>query len=92
MTVEKSRTNLLTMSKASRERKLKFFKEKWLEPIAFAYDVSESETHCMYTIRGTIKGDIDYYPKADKLMLHGLNEWIENGLEWLYRNCDFDKL
>ena len=69
--------------------KSKFGKNVW-------YD--EKGAYIIKVFNEELKKDIlmDYYPKADKLLIRHQNKWIQNGINWIirryFRDVDFTEV
>lgn len=50
------------------------------------YDLTECEVQGKITINPTALGVIDYYPKANKVLIRKQNTWKPQGLKWLIEN------
>ena len=66
------------------------FKSKYLDLIALEYDVEYMERTERYTIYNTEFGDLDFYPKANKLLIRKQNKWIKPGLNWLLNKLNIE--
>lgn len=69
-----------------REDRNKKFIQHHLDLIALNYDVEYYEPMERYTIYNTHFGDLDFYPKANKVLIRKQNKWIKPGLNWIYNN------
>lgn len=73
------------MCKALREERSEKFVDGWLVPLMGKY-VVEHRKNGSYTITTEAFGKIDYYPKANKLLIRKLNSWKKPGLKWIVVN------
>ena len=71
--------------KALREVRSEKFEEDWLPILSKRYTVEE-RNNGSYTINTLIFGFIDYFPKANKLLIREKNEWVKPGLKWIISN------
>ncbi|MCJ7802738.1 MAG: hypothetical protein MUP82_10325 [Candidatus Marinimicrobia bacterium] len=76
--------------KQFRSDRLQNFKEKWLPILLREVEVSERENGS-YTFELPEFGIIDFFPKANNLLIRKNNEWKKPGLEWLIKNV-IDKM
>jgi hypothetical protein len=72
------------LTKALRESRSEKFVDGWLEPLSMRYDVKE-DNH-KYTITTQDYGVLDYFPKANKLLIRKENKWVKPGLKWIINN------
>ena len=50
-------------------------------------DITHYEAQGKYMITTDTKfGIVDYYPKANKILIRKDNDWILGGMTWLYKN------
>lgn len=70
--------------KALREKRSEKFIEDWLPLFRERYNIIENNNK--YTIHTQDFGTIDYFPKANKLLLRAENKWVKPGLKWLIEN------
>jgi len=73
-------------TKAVREERDERFKDNWLQEfedngIHFAYSQDQNKY-----MAETDYGTIDFYPKANKVLIRKKNKWIKPGLKWLIKN------
>lgn len=73
------------MCKALREKRSEKFIDGWLEVLETRYDVTE-RSNGSYSISTQEYGVVDYFPKANKLLLRKDNKWIKPGLKWIINN------
>lgn len=75
-----------------REDRLKYFKKNYLDLFALSYDIGLTDkSKFLYTIFNTEFGDIEFYPKGNKLFFCQSETWKENGLNWLKKNLKYQK-
>jgi hypothetical protein len=67
--------------KALREKRSEKFLEDWLPLLKIRYPV-EFNNH-KYSITTQKFGIIDYFPKANSLLIRKDNEWEKPGLKWM---------
>ena len=72
------------MCKALREKRSEKFIDGWLEPLQLRFPVEE-RTNGSYSITTQEFGIIDYYPKANKLLIRKDNKWKQPGLKWIIK-------
>lgn len=70
--------------KALREKRSEKFLEDWLPLLEIRYPV-EFKNH-KYSITTQEFGIIDYFPKANNLLIRKDNEWKKPGLLWIIKN------
>jgi hypothetical protein len=73
-----------------RKERYENFVSNHLDLIAFKFDVEYYKHSHRYTIYNTKFGDLDYYPKANKVLIRKENKWIKPGLNWLYKNLEIN--
>lgn len=71
--------------KALREKRSERFIEDWLPILMKRYNIQLRE-NTSYSINTQKYGIIDYYPKANKLLIRKDNKWIKPGLKWIINN------
>lgn len=49
----------------------------------YGYKIEEHEKQGKFSINTITKGIIDYYPKANKILIRNKNKWISDGLNWI---------
>ena len=69
--------------KIIREERLDKFEKTWLPRLQALTDVNFNEDSQKYTFELNDLGLIDYYPKANNLLIRKKNKWIKPGLRWL---------
>jgi hypothetical protein len=73
-------------TKALREERMERFKEKYLPLLEKKAMIAINEGQGRVTINNGKFGVIDYYPKANKILIRKQNKWIKPGLQWLVKN------
>ena len=73
------------MNQGLREERAENFDESYLGPLESKYDVT-LRSNGSYTITTTVYGVIDFFPKANKLLIRKDNKWIKPGLKWIINN------
>ena len=86
---EQEENDLVAMgiyNKVLREERLERF-ENYIDKLLRAgFDVTEIAGQGKFTIKPTDFGTIDYFPKANKVLIRKDNQWIKGGLRWLIKN------
>lgn len=76
------------LNKSLRENRLERFQDYIIPLQQKGYDVVED--NFKYTIdtdaQSIMYGIIDYFPKANKLLIRKQNRWIKPGLAWITKN------
>ena len=73
------------LNKALRESRSEKFSDKNLIQLKEkGYEVIEDNGK--YTIKTDVFGIVDFFPKANKLLIRKQNKWIKPGLKWLINN------
>lgn len=49
------------------------------------YNVTELTDQGKFVIEPTMFGIIDYFPKADKILIRKTNSWYNQGFSWILR-------
>jgi hypothetical protein len=77
------------LNKALRERRNEKFEDYWLLKISEKYliETRNNGSHSIFTEKYDI---VDYFPKANKLLIRKDNKWIKPGLQWILKNLDID--
>lgn len=70
--------------KALREKRSERFIEDWLPILQDKYSVIHKDHK--YTITTQKFGIVDYFPKANKLLIRQDNKWIKPGLKFIINN------
>ena len=71
--------------KALREARSEKFLEDYLSVLKLRF-VIEERNNGSYSINTQNFGIIDYFPKANKLLIRKENKWIKPGLKWIINN------
>lgn len=86
---DSDQASLGLMTKSLREKRLEKFQDFMPKLERLGYDVVQ-ETVGKYTIdtdSNEIKfGTVDYFPKANKVLIRKDNDWIKPGLKWINDN------
>lgn len=69
------------MAKALRESRSEKFVEDWLPLLKKRFDIVEGVAK--YTITTYSHGIIDYFPKANSVLIRKDNQWIKPGSRWI---------
>lgn len=74
------------MTGAIREARLERFEEKYL-PILLkqGIDITHDEKNHCYIFECS-EGLVNFYPKANKLLIRKKNQWIKPGLQWIVKH------
>lgn len=70
--------------KSLREKRSEKFEEDWLPLLELRYPLTESSYK--YTIDTQDFGKIDFFPKANKILIRKEDRWIKPGLKWIIEN------
>lgn len=82
--VESDFKSLKLSTNAIREYRGEKFEELWLSQFKEKLGENISYIHSMVCYRIMDNGEkIEYYPKANKIFIHGKNTWVKPGLKWL---------
>jgi hypothetical protein len=76
------------MNKVMREERLERA-VPWLEALHKSLEVISITTDALgtkYTINTESYGILDYFPKANKILIRKKNQWIQPGLKWIRAN------
>lgn len=73
-------------TKVMREQRSERFENYKDKIIQAGYNIIEHEAQGKYTIEPTPYGIIDYYPKANKVLIRKDNEWKTAGLRFIINN------
>lgn len=71
--------------KLQREKRNEYFVNNYLNRLEKVSSVSFDPHSCRYTFTAA-EGVLDYYPKADKLLIRSLNKWIIPGLPYIVKH------
>jgi hypothetical protein len=73
-------------TKSLREGRLENFKQSYL-PLLLKKDYEVAEYNNKYTIDTYSEfGVLDFFPKANKILIRKDNKWIKPGLQWIIKN------
>lgn len=76
-------------TKLNRENRKELFEDVWLPKLQDETDVVIDSENSKYSIYSVVFGTIDFYPKANKVLIRKQNKWIKgNGLNWLIKHFD----
>lgn len=71
--------------KAARESRFEAF-SAYIEPLLKkGINVTEITNQGKFILEPTEFGTIDYYPKANKVLIRKNNQWYNQGLSWIIR-------
>ena len=70
--------------KALREKRSEKFQE-YLPYLENRYEITKRENNS-YTINTQEYGNLDYFPKANNLLIRKDNQWVKPGLKWIIEN------
>lgn len=73
------------LNKVIRAKRSENFVDKWLDILTESYTVL-NPSEGKFTTYNTSEGTLDYFPKANKLLIRKTNKWIKPGLRWIYEN------
>lgn len=70
-------------NKVLREERSERWEEKWLNIFNehFTVSINKNGSYCIETD----EGKLDYYPKANKVLIRWKNEWKTAGLRWMIK-------
>lgn len=71
--------------RALKEKRSEKFIEDYLPVLNLRYPI-EKRDNGSYTISTQDYGIIDYFPKANKVLIREENKWIKPGLKWIFNN------
>ena len=66
------------------ERKERF-EDGYLPKLEKKFKVTQDVLSGRYTFDSANHGVIDFYPKANKVLIRKLNKWIKPGLNWMIK-------
>ena len=73
------------MCKVLREKRSEKFEDDWLPLFELKYPV-EQRPNGSYSFTTQEHGILDYFPKANKVLIRAKNKWIKPGLKWMIEN------
>lgn len=68
------------------ERQVKFVNLPIFDKLKEKYPTSWDEDGTKFTFQATEYGTIDFFPKANKVLIRKENKWIWPGLNWIINN------
>jgi len=74
------------MNQVLREERFEKFEENYLEKLKTSpgiLSINFSDSMVKYVIETETLGILDYYPKANKLLIRRQNHWIKPALKWI---------
>ncbi len=74
------------LTKAMREKRYEKFNERYLPELIRRYPIDLQEEGTRIRITTEKFGKIDFYPKANKILIHQCNQWKKPGLRWIIQN------
>jgi len=69
--------------KIVREERAERFENYRDKLLANGFNLTEYEAQGKTTIKPTIYGTVDYFPKANKVLIRSKNKWVPGGLRWI---------
>ena len=76
-------------TKSMREGRLERFEESYLPQLREKYDVVYDESNYKYTVdtdtQNNKYGVVDFFPKANKILIRRVNKWKKPGLQWIVK-------
>lgn len=73
-------------NKVIREKRTERFEKYRGKFVDAGYTLTENESQGRITIEPTGFGIVDYYPKANRILIRKKNKWHDAGLRWLVTN------
>jgi len=73
-----------------REERNESFEEKWLPKLRAKCNVIYDIQTGRYTFELSGYGVMDFYPKANKVLIRKLNKWKQPGLKWIITEFHLD--
>ena len=77
-------------TKIIREERVQKFEDVWLSKLQEKCNVRHDPTSNRYTFELNGYGVMDFYPKANKLLIRKLNKWQQPGLQWLIKEFNLN--
>ena len=74
--------------RALREERAETFEDKGLQLLLEKVNVTYDDQTGKYTMRHKRLGTIDFFPKANRILVRYENRWISGGLQWLIKNFE----
>lgn len=87
-TEESDFASLKLHAKAYREERKEEFEDKWLQLLLEKVSVTLDVTSGKYTMKHKRVGTIDFFPKANRVLVRYENRWINRGLQWLIKHFE----
>jgi len=75
-------------NKIMREERIERFEDTWLNKLLAKTNVLHDHKSGKYEMYHEKFGSIDFYPKANKVLIRKQNKWIKPGLKWLIKNFE----
>lgn len=72
--------------KSSREKRIENFRENQLEKLKEKFEIIEDENNGKFVILKTHFGNIDFFPKSNRILIRAKNNWKNNGSNWIQNN------
>ena len=73
-------------TKVLREERVERFENYKNKLLAEGFNITEYEAQGKIAIEPTIYGTVDYYPKANKILIRKQNKWNKGGLRWIRKH------
>jgi hypothetical protein len=73
-------------TKIIREDRAETFEENYLWQLQEKFTVSHDQHTGKYTIDTSMYGVVDFFPKANKLLIRRSNKWLKPGLQWMIKH------
>lgn len=84
-TEENDLKSLSLFNRSVREKRIEVFENEWVERLNNIVDL-EKRNNGSYSFYTDEYEMIDYYPKANKILIRKDNKWIKPGLKWIIEN------
>lgn len=72
--------------KSIREKRIENFLENQLEKLNEKFEVIEEKNNGKFVILKTHFGNIDFFPKSNRILIRANNNWKNNGSNWIQKN------
>ena len=69
--------------KELKKKRLEDFTHEWLDLLNPYFDIEYRYEQGCYIMTNLYKQGFTYYPGGDRLQIHTMNQWKDNGLEYL---------
>ena len=76
------------LRKIERAERMKKFEDKWLQLLLEKVNVTYDDKTGKYTMKHKRLGTLDFFPKANRILVRYENRWISRGLQWLIKNFE----